>query len=308
MYVSGPPTESQQALRSGELDPRFDPTFYQDYDNLGFSFKSIAKAVKKVASPIQKVVGKVTAPVIKVAAKVAAPVTSIGAGILRNVPGGGLIVGAVSGVKNLVTGNKANNLQRIATSTIKQAAPLVYATPVSSPPAVIMAPVLPTQDSPAAVVQRQKKSIGQRILGAGSRLKTNAGIAATAVSKVADQAGAIAAAADSAATAGDQVGARRLRDTALRLKALAESGQATAQQVASVIQQGGAAAQGAAAGAVAGAGAEQASQGISDFLGTTTGKLTAAGLVAAGLLLVRGGGSGGGGSRRRAVGDSHIWE
>lgn len=306
MYVNGPPEEAQPALPARELDPRFDPAFYQDYDNLGFSFKSIAKAVKKVASPIQKVAGKVVNPVLKVAGKVAAPLTSIGAGILKNVPGGGLIVGAVSGVKNLVTGNRANNLQRIASNTIKAAGPVVSALPITAPQAVIMSPVLPTQDSPAAIVKRQK-SFGQRVLDAGSRLRTNAGIAATAVSKVSDQAGAIAAAADSAAQAGDQVGAKRLAETARRLKALAESGQASAAQVAQVIQQGGAAAQGAAAGAVAGAGAEQASQGISDFLGTTAGKLTAAGVVAAGFLLLRGGGSGGG-SRRRAVGDSHIWE
>lgn len=308
MYVDGPERTDTPAPDYRRLDPRFDPNLYQDYDNLGFSFKSIAKAVKKVASPIQKVAGKVVNPVLKVAGKVAAPLTSIGAGILRNVPGGGFLVGAVTGVKNLVTGNKANNLQRIATNTIKAAGPVVSALPISAPPAVIMSPVLPTQDSPAAIIKRQK-SFGQRILDAGSRLKTNAGIAATAVSKVADQAGAIAAAADSAAQAGDQVGAKRLRDTAARLAQLARSGQATASEVASVIQQGGAAAQGAAAGAVAGAGAEQASQGISDFLGTTAGKLTAAGLVAGGFLLLRGhGGNSGGGSRRRVAGDSYSWE
>lgn len=294
MFVSGvaPEQTNSPAMRSGYINPRIDPAYYSDADNLGFSFKSIAKAVKKVASPVQKLAGKVTKPVLKVAGKVAAPLTSIGAGILRNVPGGGLLVGAVSGVKNLVTGNKAaGTIQRFASKTL----PAVTATPFTyGPESKAMPTVQVTRPSIGTQLQRFKADPAGTIMRAGARLNRQAQGVAGKVATTADKAAAVASAAEAAGEAGDTLGARRLAQTARRLAELARAGQDTAQNVASAIQTGGAAAEGAATGAVAGAAADQAGQGIAGFLSTTTGKVTAgAAVVGLGLLLTRGGARGG---------------
>lgn len=282
MYVLGPPPAGEIATPQGYINPRTDPEFYQDSDNLGFSLARFKINTKSITRPLATV--KKNALPILGAAALFAPIPGVGMLAPKIL---GAAKGLVGGIVNKVTGggssapppSAAGTIQRLATTTAN-----VDLMPVQKPPLFTMP------------VQRVASSTADLLKLAGGA-NTVAGRIAAGVAKAGDVAGALAKAASDVGAAGDQIGSKQLADAAARIAELARTGQDSAANVASVIQQGGAAVQGAMTGAVAGATAGVAAQGVSEFLATTPGKVSIAAVALGGgyLLLHRGGGGGHGG-------------
>jgi hypothetical protein len=275
-YVDGPPPAGEVATPQGFINPRTDPEFYQDADNLGFSLARFKINKKSFTRPLATVKKNALVSAGIVASFIPIPGVGMLAPKLL-----GLVKGAGGALVNKVTGG---SVQRVSTATIDKAGPQVSTTPSAD-------------SGSGGVIQRL--STATQIMDIAGQIKSAAGGAAGAVAKAADIAGAISAAATDLATGGDAAGAAQAAEIARQIAALASKGQATAENVAGVIQQGGAAVQGAAAGAIANVAADNAASGFGDFMKSTTGKVALAGVVVGGgwLLAKHDNGRGRGSSR-----------